>query len=739
MKSYRYMRGLFTGTALIVLAFRAETVAQLKPGAFEPTWESLKQYQPAQWFQDAKFGIFIHWGVYSVPAFASEWYPREMYLRGTDAFNHHVATYGSQSKFGYKDFIPMFKAEKWDPDHWAEVFKRAGAQYVVPVAEHHDGFAMYGTALSPWNATRMGPKRDIIGDLAKAVRKRGLTFGVSSHRAEHWWFMNGGVQFDSDVRDPEYSGLYGPARPDTIQPDQEYLKNWLARCKELVDKYQPQVFYFDWWIEQPAFAPLLQQFSAYYYNKALDWKREVVLNYKNTAFPDNTAVLDIERGRLKEIRRLPWQTDTSIGKKSWGYIGNEENKSAGEIVDILVDIVSKNGCLLLNIGPRADGAIPEDQEKVLLDMGTWLSVNGEAIYGTRPWEVFGEGITREQEGMFSEMRSLPYTAGDIRFTKKDNRVYAVCLDWPGESLRVRNLKPRANSVITLLGYGKPLEWQWSQTGGLHISLPPQLQREENRPCRYAYAFKVEGERAIVADKPAIRVDGKTLGTRTVFSDTLRVELSSATPDASLFYTLDGSSPTDRSRKYERPVILTESGTVKAVAVKNGFVESMIAETEVKKTSNVKSIAYKYRNSSKYGADGDLSLADAERGTVDYNDGKWLGFEGDDLEATIELRTAQKVQTVCLGCLEDQNAWIFLPTGMEVSASSDGEHFLPARTVEYGDARPGGKALTKEFCVEVNSENTRYVRVRAKNVGVCPPWHKSAGGKAWLFVDEIVLR
>jgi alpha-L-fucosidase len=474
------------------LVLLAQAPAQPQVRNYEPTWESLKQYTTARWFRDAKFGIFIHWGVYSVPAFGSEWYPREMYIQGGDVFKHHVATYGPQAKFGYKDLIPMFKAEKWDPVHWADVFKRSGARYIVPVAEHHDGFAMYRTALSPWNAVAMGPKRDIIGELANAVRAQGLVFGLSSHRAEHWWFMNGGRTFDSDVRDPKYAGLYGPALPDSIPPTREYLEDWYARCKELIDAYHPQLFWFDWWIERPAFVPYLQKFAAYYYNQGLAWDQEVVVNYKNVAFPDNTAVLDIERGRLKTIRELPWQTDTSVGKKSWGYIDGEENKSADELIDILVDIVSKNGCLLLNIGPRADGTIPEQQEQTLLDMGAWLSVNGEAIYGSRPWKVFGEGVTAENEGMFSENKSQPYTAQDIRFTSKDGNVYAICLGWPGELLQVKNIQPRKGSKIFLLGYNGSLAWEWVEGKGLAITLPAALQREEARACKYAYTFKIEG-------------------------------------------------------------------------------------------------------------------------------------------------------------------------------------------------------------------------------------------------------
>ncbi|MCA9913353.1 MAG: alpha-L-fucosidase, partial [Anaerolineae bacterium] len=342
---------------------------------FEPNWQSLQQFQIPTWYKDAKFGIFIHWGIYSVPAYDNEWYSRNMYLQGDDAYEYHRKTYGDQATFGYKDFIPMFTAERFDPNEWAELFKAAGAKYVVPVAEHHDGFMLYDSALSRWNAVNMGPKRDVLGELRKAITDKGMVFGASSHRAEHWWFMNGGNEFDSDVQDPAYADFYGPAKPsprkwysegyDSLdwqpRPDEAFLEDWLARCCELVDKYRPSIFYFDWWIEQQVFEPYLQRFAAYYYNRGQEWGMDVAINCKNGAYPAGTVVFDVERGRLADIRPELWQTDTSVSNNSWCYIQNHDYKSSSEILHTLIDIVSKNGTLLLNIGPKADGTIPEPE------------------------------------------------------------------------------------------------------------------------------------------------------------------------------------------------------------------------------------------------------------------------------------------------------------------------------------------------------------------------------------------
>jgi len=460
---------------------------------YQPTWESLSNYQCPAWFQDAKFGIFIHWGVYSVPAFGSEWYPRWMYLDSTvwglNYYQHHAKTYGTPDKFGYKDFIPMFKAEKFDPDQWADIFKRSGARYIVPVAEHHDGFAMYNTSLSRWNAMNMGPKRDIIGELSEAVRKQGLIFGLSSHRIEHWFFMSHGKETKSDVNDPAYADFYGPARSEKEQPGIEYMNDWLLRNCELVDKYKPQLFWFDWWIEQPAMEPYRKTFAAFYYNRGLLWNKGVVINYKNNAYPDNVAVYDIERGSSRATRKYPWQTDTSIGKKSWGWIDGEENKTTNEIIDALVDIVSKNGNLLLNIGPKPDGTISEEQISVLLGIGDWLKINGEAIYGTRPWVVAEEGPTVATEGSFGDQKAVAYTARDIRFTSKESTVYAFCLDGPTEKkIIIKSLgletAPEGKIVsIEMLGSNEKLNWV--QKAEMLIITKP-----ETTPCREAVCFKM---------------------------------------------------------------------------------------------------------------------------------------------------------------------------------------------------------------------------------------------------------
>lgn len=412
-------------------------------GKYKPDWDSICPHKAPAWFTEGKFGIFIHWGVFSVPQAFSEWYPRHMYREGSPEHEDFKKRFGDMKRFGYKDLIPLFTAPDFDAREWMKLFSEAGAKYVTPVAEHHDGFQMYKSELSRWNSAEMGPHRDVLGELSAAAEEAGIVLCTSSHRAEHYWFMNGGRTFDSDVNDPAYDDFYGPAIYNDDLKDagprdlysvtidsprmREHLENWLARCAEIVDRYRPAMLYFDWWIANEAFRPYLKKLTAYYYNRAEEWGKEVTICYKHNTFPPDAATFDVERGQLTDIRMRPWQTDTAIATNSWGYTLNNDFKRAEDIVADLVDIVSKNGCLMLNVGPKPDGAICEEEASVLRAIGAWLKANGEGIYGTRPWKVYGEGPTAIPEGQFTDTGRAPFTPEDIRYTCKGGELYAFLL------------------------------------------------------------------------------------------------------------------------------------------------------------------------------------------------------------------------------------------------------------------------------------------------------------------------
>ena len=421
-------------------------------GKFKDNWQSLSNHKTPEWYYRDKFGIFIHWGIYSVPAFGNEWYSRNMYNKNHREFEHHINTYGPQSEFGYKDFIPMFKGENFDAERWVRIFKNAGAKFVMPVAEHHDGFAMYDTEFNRWNAAKMGPCRDVVGEIKAECEKQGLTFCASNHRAEHYFFMGIGTSIDSDMKpDKEWFDFYAPAYYDEKVGDrtieacdiidefpatEEFLDDWMVRICELVDKYQPKILYFDWWIQNQCFKPYLKKIAAYYYNRADEWGEEVTIDFKHNAFPLGTATLDIERGSLGEIFRTPWQTDTAIGNQSWGYRTDNTYKSAYEVLTTLIDVVSKNGMLLLNVGPKADGTFTDEETATLEGIGSWLAVNGEGIYGTTPYKFFKEGEHQPSSGMFSE-GNVAYDEKDFRFTYKDGVIYAFQMK-PSQSIKLNS-------------------------------------------------------------------------------------------------------------------------------------------------------------------------------------------------------------------------------------------------------------------------------------------------------------
>ena len=471
--------------------YLAEIDRVIEKGPYKDTWESLGQFQPPKWYRNAKFGIFIHWGVYSVPSFGSEWYSRCMYIQGDRCFDHHVKTYGPHKDFGYKDFIPMFKAEKFSADAWADLFKKAGARYVVPVAEHHDGFQMYQSDISHWNAAEMGPCRNVLGELKTAVEERGMTLGASTHRVEHWFFMGHGKEFDSDIKEPMQRGdFYWPAMPEPKNhhdlfseptPTQEFLEDWLCRCCELVDKYQPKLVYFDWWIQHHAVKPYLKKFAAYYYNRAAEWGVEVAITYKHEAFMFGCAVPDVERGQFADIKPFFWQTDTAIATNSWCYTEGNYFKSAKGLICDLVDIVAKNGTLLLNVGPKPDGSISEQDTAVLTEIGEWMAVNSEAIYDTKVWRKFGEGPTKVKEGQFTDGVEKVFTPEDIRFTVKGENLYCTVLSWPEDGhVVIKSLGHSENANlpefhgiirdVDVLGCDEKPVWS-REKGGLHVTMP----------------------------------------------------------------------------------------------------------------------------------------------------------------------------------------------------------------------------------------------------------------------------
>jgi len=464
----------------------------LPPGPFKPTWDSLKaHYQVPDWFVGAKFGLFMHWGLYSVPAHHNEWYEKHMYAADRQ---WHAEHFGPQDKFGYKDFIPLFTCEKFNADDWAALFKQSGARFVIPTAQHHDGFSLWDSQVNPINAKKLGPKRDLIGELCQAVRRQGLKFGVSNHGIENFQFVNPtpelAAQLQSehaDLYDPQWADFYHVAdRSDAAC--EKFLVDWYARNVELIDQYHPDMLWFDNGVDIRYLDPIKLRIAAYYYNRASEWGKQVSLSTKKAAYAPsdkNTetigSIIDFEKIGTRSpagIRTGVWQVDEPIGS-TWGYTSDMRISGPGPIISKLVDTVSKNGTLLLNLSPKPDGTFPPEIRTTLLAIGAWLRHNGEAIYDTHNWIKFGEGGGRGAQGP------------TIRFTVKDDSLYTIIVgNWPAGEVNITSLganEPLTGDVKSVQLFGSPGYCAFTRDAtGLRVALPA------TPPGKYAYVLKITG-------------------------------------------------------------------------------------------------------------------------------------------------------------------------------------------------------------------------------------------------------
>lgn len=505
------------------MLFNCTTQEKITKEPYESNEKSLAKHHAApDWFRDAKLGIYFTWGPYTVAEKGNEWYPRWMHFAidkkewegkkpgyHIDLLDWHTEKFGHPSKFGYHDMIPQFTAENFDAEEWAQLFEDSGAKFAGPVAMHHDGYALWDSEITPWNSKEIGPKRDITGELFTALRKRNMKTIVTFHHARNLQRYKGKSLQEVTQRyghletyhmfwnshypwipglataseDPKLSLLYGNI------PEEKWLKDfWLGTLEEVVHNYQPDIIWFDTWLDlipqQKRF-----EFASYYLNAANKWGKEVMMTHKDSDMPISFSVEDFEQGRRDKMSNAPWLTDDTISKWSWSYIDGLPVKPATWVIHDFIDIVSKNGQLLLNVSPKSDGSIPQDQRAVLKALGDWLKINGEAIYETRPWKIFGEGPTEMKSGGHFSAH-VNYTASDVRFTQKDDTIYAITLGTPEKEINIIALsknnsleEPDFTSITSLNG---DYIASWKQTNdGLKIKL------KENAPKEIAYAFKIK--------------------------------------------------------------------------------------------------------------------------------------------------------------------------------------------------------------------------------------------------------
>ena len=461
--------------------------ALLDSGPFKPDWQSLRSHQDAEWFRDAKFGIYTHWGPVTVgSSFApgdSEWYGNQMYKPGEPAFAYHQKTFGEQKTVGFKDLIPKFTGERFDAAHWADIVYRAGAKFAGPVAMHHDNFALWNSSLTRWNAVAMGPRRDIVGELAAAYRAKGLKFITTFHHGFAWRYYE--PSFSYDGANPVNSDLYTEVHAAQAAPSKHFEDRWLAEVYEVLNLYQPDLIYFDF----EFFEVITPEYQQKLFATAYDWAakngRQISVTQKDRAIHAHTGLLDFERGREDAITPYPWLDDTAIGP--WFYVAAEKLKTPTYLIGLLADIVAKNGCMLLDIGPKVDGTFPEESQEILLEVGYWLRSNGEAIYGTRPFTAYGEGPTRNVGGAgFSENKDKPFTGSDIRYTTKGETVYAIFLGRPELNPTLTCVTPQklpsgGIHEIRVLGSGEKVDWR-TAGNGITLSIPPSAIERTHLCC-----------------------------------------------------------------------------------------------------------------------------------------------------------------------------------------------------------------------------------------------------------------
>ncbi|QDV61902.1 alpha-L-fucosidase [Crateriforma conspicua] len=480
--------------ALMAFAAAASISNRLSGQDFKPDWQSLAAHDEApEWFKDSKLGIYFHWGVYAVPAYGSEWYPRNMFLKGHQVNKHHVDVYGDPGKYGYHRFVDQWQTPEFDATEWAKLFKATGARFAGPVAEHHDGFSLWDSQATPWNSVDKGPKRDLLGELTEAIRAEGMKTIATFHHARNFYGHFEGMvkDYPSANENEETAILYAQ------MPAEQFHQMWLDKLAEVIDQYQPDIIWFDSWLDRIP-ESYRQEFAAYYLNAAKKWDRDVVIVRKQEDLPLDMSVLDHEKSREPRAAEKVWMTDDTISTGSWCYTDSLKIKPTHKVVHALVDTVAKNGIVLLNISPMANGRIPDDQRQVLAELGEWMNVNGEAIYATRPWKAYGEGPTVEPEGGFKkhgEFLKLEYSAADVRYTqsKDGTTVYAITLGWPKSAIQLQSVRVQSaddQATVQLLGHDGTLAYEVDDQGQLTIQMPAIA--ADDLPCDCAYSFKLTG-------------------------------------------------------------------------------------------------------------------------------------------------------------------------------------------------------------------------------------------------------
>ena len=642
------------------------------------------------WWRNAKFGMFIHWGLYAIPA--GEY-------KGSTNFGEWIMQEAQIPKEEYEKFASRFSPQKFNADEWVQMAKNAGMKYIVITSKHHDGFCMWDSKVSDYDVMDRTPfKRDIMKELSDACKKHGVVFCMY-HSIMDW-------------HHPDEN------KTNIAKYREEYLK---PQLQELVTKYDPGVLWFDGeWVEE---------WTEEQGQELYDWLRKLkpglIINNRIGKGRNGMQGMNKEKSAgdfgtpeqeiLDTKTDLDWESCMTMNDH-WGYNKNDQNwKTANQLVWNLVDVVAKGGNYLLNVGPTAEGLFPEVSMHRLREIGDWMKVNNEAIYGVRTWDYFKEG---------DSIRYARNTKGEI---------FVYCHGWPGSQLMIKKIKPAAGSGVQLLGSNEKLSWKETPEGAV-ILLPASLQNEAGRPVKYVYVFKLNGAAQVLAAMPQVGTNAEVAAKTKVIGDSgAAVTISTPEQNAMIRYTTDGSIPNLQSTLYSSPIVVTQSGVIKAVTYVTGKISSDVSELKIVKGKYAISIISSY--APQYAAMGPVSLVDGWSGDLkDFHKG-WLGFEGKDMEVVLDLGTEKKFSKVTGSFLRNHGSWIFLPVKFKVFTSNDGKEYQLLG--EVSEAVPQQQQENERKVIALTKSSTaRYIKVIAENIGQVSAWHSGKGGKAWLFADEL---
>ncbi len=704
---------------------------------YEANWESLDSRPLPKWFADAKFGVFIHFGPSSVPGWSpkgtySEWYQYWLQSKslfgngdftGTEVYDYHNKTYGED--VSYYEFGEMFKADLFDANEWASIFEKSGAKYIVITTKHHDGYCLWPSEEAndrgfAWNSFDIGPKKDIIGELTDAVRKTDVKMGFyySLYEWYHPWWLGDKERFVNEHFHPQFKDLIESYQPDIIWGDGEWdlgsdkwktpeLIKWLYNESSVKDKI------------------IIND----------RWGKEIRKHHGGYFTTEYEAGATFNR---------PWEECRGMGF-SFGYNQEEDIEdysTAQTLVLMLCDIVSQGGNLLLDIGPNGRGSIPVIMQERLLQIGQWLDINGEAIYGTSTWKYPVQWTEGKREGHGEEQHyqgsdyilkqtvdvKEGFAAKEILFTYKNENLFAITPNWPGKNLEIKNVSASNDTKVYFLDSGEELKWE-TKNNNIVIHLPdynPNLIR-----TNLAYAFKITEIENYVKN---VGIDIHYNG----FNSDPKIEMECKTEGSQIFYTLNGAEPSKKSNIYSSPFKINKSATIKARAFKDHHSDGDISTFYANVVSHISNLESNVIPSASYSGKGLFSLVDGVRGSEDYKDQKWIGFEGEDVELNIELPMEKNINEIELGVLEAQKSWIFQPTEIRFFSSSDGENFTEIGMVSNELTKKGDGIEILNITKTFNHVSSKFLKIKINTINECPDWHIGAGGKTWLFLDEVKI-